>query len=227
MPPRVDRQEPSADHPLDYQFAYRDAPGCGGLRAKTVSQVSSPVICRDAPSSETKGGCVYGALEAIEGRWYRGGSTAEFSFDLTEAQSIGAPLPLPHAVSDRRVNDLNHRITRRFFSGRLPIRLDSETHPAALDDNRLAAFRGVEQQGKSLFRGSGCISFHRRYYTMSSLISETKFGDRRLPIPWSCTRRAAQVFVHTVKAFLLPWRIHGRRSRFHPGPSRSYCHFLD
>jgi len=116
---------------------------------------------------------VYGALEAIEGRWYRGGSTPAFSFDLTEAQSIGAPLPLPFAVSDRRVKELNNWITRRSFSGRLPIRLNSETHPVALDDNRLAAFRSVEKQGKSLFRGSSRISFHRSQYSMFSLISET------------------------------------------------------
>lgn len=183
----MDRQAPSANHPLDYQFAYRDGPGCGGLRAKTVSQVSSPVICRDAPSSETEGGCVDGALEAIEGRWYRGGSTPAFSFDLTEAQSIGAP-PLPFAASDRRINELNNWITRGFLSGRLPIRLDSETHPAALDDNRLATFRGIEKQGKSLFRSSGRISFHRRNYTMSSLISETYFGARRV---FSVSPRAA------------------------------------
>jgi hypothetical protein len=80
---------------------------------------------------------------------------------------------LPFAVSDRRINDLNYWMTQRFFSGRLPIPLNSETHPATLNDNRLAAFRGVEKQGKSLFRGSGRISFHRSQYTMFSLISET------------------------------------------------------
>jgi hypothetical protein len=96
-----------------------------------------------------------------------------FSFDLTKTQSIGAPPPLPTAFRDCRVHDLYYGINLPFFLGRLPICLDSETHPAALNDNQLSPFRSVEKPGKSLFRSSGRILFHCRYYTMFSLISET------------------------------------------------------
>jgi hypothetical protein len=76
--------------------------------------------------------------------WDRAGSTP-FSCVSAEAQSIGSPLPLPDAFSDRRVNDFDDRLTPSFLCGRLAFRLNSKPNAAAFDNDRLAAFRSVEQ----------------------------------------------------------------------------------
>ena len=165
MQPRAGRQEPSVDRPRDYRFACSFEDGCAGLRAETGSPVSLPGRYRDAPSTVTMVGCVDGAPRARLRRWYREGSTP-FSQVLTEAQSIGSPLPLPDAFSNRRVNDFDDRPTALFLCCSLAFRLHSKPYAPAFDDNRLAPFRSVEKERESLFCCSSCKSFHQPYYTI-------------------------------------------------------------
>src|SRR5262245_5812999 len=158
IPPTAGRPAANGRLPPRPRLKLPAGGGADRLRSGTGPREGSPVRDTVAPPAPRAAEFADGAGAATAPHSCRAGSPPAATRDEPHSASLLPPRPL--ATGHRAVDVFDERRSRPGASPKGPLGLDAESDAAPLDDDGLAALRGVKELGEALTSLTGCIPSH-------------------------------------------------------------------